>query len=134
MNRLYFKLIFIFRMSASQSKKKPVVRRTKIEMEKSDELFVKLVQENKELLFGGFSPTVTAALKSAKWEEIRKAMVEEGDKLLATKDAAYTQTKYWQDVRKRTVERVDALKVTTGAEPKDDELSAVIFKVLAVFI
>jgi len=114
-------------MSGLQSQKKTVIRRTKKEIAESDEFFAKEVQANKDLLFGQFSPTVTASMKDEKWEEIRAALVEKGDKLLATKDANYMQKKYWQDVRKRTVEKVDALKVKTGAEPKDEELSPVRF-------
>lgn len=101
------------------------VRRTKAEIAKMNEFFVKEVQSNKELLFGALSPTVTAAKKDEKWKEIRQTMVTKGDKLLANKNAHYVKTTFWQMIRGNTMDRVDALKVTTGAEPNDDELTAV---------
>lgn len=114
-------------MSQSQSQKPKRIRRTKEQIAESDEFFAKEVQANVDLLFGPFSPSITAAMKDDKWEEIRKALVEKGDKLLAGKNATYMKTSHWQLVRKRTVEKLDALKVKTGEEPKDEELSAVRF-------
>lgn len=110
---------------SSQSSQPSRVRRTNVQIAETNEFFVKEVQKNKELLFGPFSSTVTAAKKDKKWEEIRQAMIEKGDKLLETKNSAYVQKQYWQYVRQKTMERVDSLQVTTGAEPKDEDLSSI---------
>lgn len=114
-------------MSQAQSQKAKRIRRTKQEIAESNELFVKAVQANKDLLFGPLSPTVTAAMKDTKWEEIRKMLVDKGDKLLVGKNSNYIKTTFWQNVRRDTMERRDAIKVKTGAEPKDAELSPVGF-------
>jgi hypothetical protein len=90
-----------------------------------NDFFVKAVQKDKALLFGPLSPSITATKKDEKWEEIRLAMVAKGDKLLSNKNANYVKTIFWQNVRRGTMERVDSLKVSTGAEPKDEDLSAV---------
>jgi len=120
-------------MSQRDPQKAKRTRRTKQEIAESDEFFVKEVQANKDLLFGQLSSSVTSSMKNDKWEEIRAALVDKGDKLLAKKDSKYIQSAYWQEVRRKTIERVDKLKVTTGAEPKDEELSPVRFKIFNDF-
>jgi hypothetical protein len=112
-------------MNESQTKTKKVVRRTKEQIKVLDELFAKQVQSNVDILFGQFSPTLTAKMKDDKWEEIRLHQVEKGDTLLANKDGSYVQKTHWQNVRKRTVEKLDKLKVQTGSEPTDDDLTEV---------
>jgi hypothetical protein len=112
-------------MSENQRQKKKIVRRSNKEIEASDELFVKMVQLHKDLLFGAFSPTVTAAAKIEKWEEIRQEMVKKGDKLVAAKDAKYLQSTLWKNIATKTKEKRDCIKATTGAEPKAEDLSAV---------
>jgi hypothetical protein len=120
-------------MSESQFQKSKRIRRTKEQIAELDELFIKEVQVNKDLLFGQLSSTITAAMKNDKWEEIRKMLVEKGDKLLVNKNADYVKSTHWQKLRKNTVERVDFLKVKTGEEPKEDQLSSVSFKIFNEF-
>jgi hypothetical protein len=111
--------------SKTEAEQPKRIRRSKKQIAESNELFVKAVQANKDLLFGPLSPTVTDALKLQKWEEIRQMLVDKGDPLLATKDTQYIKTDFWQMIRGSTMERFDECKPTTGEAPKDVELSEV---------
>lgn len=93
------------------------LKRKHSEIQALREEFVKEVQKNKDLLFGAFSPTLTDAMKTSKWEEIRLMMVSKGEKLLEGKDVNYVKTKHWQKIRGDALERFD--KGQTGAEPKE---------------
>lgn len=115
--------------SSSQSNKRAqtVVRRTRAELAESNEFFVKKVQENQELLFGPLSPTVTAAKKNEKWEEIRLQLVDKGDRLLSGKNASYMQSTYWKSISTKAKEKRDLIKskTKTGEEPNYETLTAV---------
>jgi uncharacterized radical SAM superfamily Fe-S cluster-containing enzyme len=87
-------------------------KKTRVLQAQLRENFVKLVQVDKETLFGKLTNNVTDAMKLAKWEEIRLKMVAAGDKLLEKKDASYVRSTYWQNVRKKAVEKWDESKKT----------------------
>lgn len=82
--------------------------------EKSRRRVLNLIREQKKLLFGAFSPTVTNIDEEEAWRKISSVAVERG-LIKSDKDGKYIRDVFWQNARKRTLKKVDDHKKTGAA-------------------
>ncbi|KAL1493553.1 hypothetical protein ABEB36_009257 [Hypothenemus hampei] len=80
--------------------------------------FLRKIFENKAILFGKFSDTLTRSEKRNKWEEIRNYAVATG---LVTndKDYVYVRNITWGNLRKKTLTKTDNSKQTGAGGGKE---------------
>lgn len=97
-------------------------RKSRKEGARLDEIFVKLVQKDKDLLFGSFKGDNDHSRKIDKWEEIRVVMVNAGEIALSNKNSEYVRKHYWQNRRKKALNNRDVVQVS-GSSPADSQLS-----------
>lgn len=77
--------------------------------------FLKLVEENKKILFGAFCPNLTAKDKENCWKKIRDDLLASGSTLAADNDWKKLSVNVWQYYRRKTIEKTDKRR-KTGAE------------------
>ncbi|TKR83194.1 hypothetical protein L596_016822 [Steinernema carpocapsae] len=77
--------------------------------------FLKAVQREKEILFGGFTSTITAKLKEQTWEKIRLELEQDHHQLGATKSWKMLRDSTWQNYRRAAMEKRDRAKIS-GAD------------------
>ena len=65
----------------------------------------------KQILFGSFSPTLTAKDKERNWKNIRDELISEGSSLAAN-DRKKLSTVTWQYCRRSTVAKIDNRKIS----------------------
>ncbi|KAI1695917.1 myb/SANT-like DNA-binding domain-containing protein [Ditylenchus destructor] len=88
----------------------------------------KKIQQNKALLFGKFSNTVTRGAKDAKWEEIRLELVAEGHPYFEDKTAKQIKDNLWALSKSRTIAKVDQAKKTgSDGVPKFSDVCINVF-------
>jgi hypothetical protein len=75
------------------------------------EAFAELVQENKDILFGKFTATLTQDVKHKKWEDIRTCLVSRGALQYANKTPKELSQIYG-DMKRRALERVRKRRTT----------------------
>ena len=73
--------------------------------------FLKKVLERKQILFGSFSPTLTAKDKERNWKNIRDELIAKGSSLAAN-DWKKLSTVTWQYCRRSTVAKIDNRKIS----------------------
>ena len=78
--------------------------------------FATLVRDNKQILFGKFTATLTHKKKLEKWEEIRIEMVNKGFHALANRSSDYCRDTTWQNIKRTTMDK----RPPTGDSPRDD--------------
>jgi hypothetical protein len=82
--------------------------------EKDKTVFVSMMKEKKDILFGAFSPTLTKDMKAACWQQIIQQCGALGIKLIPHgKDWTYVRDIIWcSNVRMPTIRKVDKTKKT----------------------
>ena len=71
---------------------------------KARELFAQLVLQNKGVLFGAFSTTITHDLKRKAWEEIRQELINSGALHFSGKNADDLRGLF-TDMKRRTLDK-----------------------------
>uniref|UniRef100_A0A914WBC0 Regulatory protein zeste n=1 Tax=Plectus sambesii TaxID=2011161 RepID=A0A914WBC0_9BILA len=76
--------------------------------------FLRKVLENKDVLFGSFSPTLSAKDKEATWRRVRDELLAAGSNLASANDWKALSNTVWQNARRSTIAKIDS-QARTGA-------------------
>ncbi|KAJ9581681.1 hypothetical protein L9F63_023145 [Diploptera punctata] len=96
------------------------------------ENFLRKILENRNILFGTFSPTVTKEIKKTLWREIRDYAVEIGV-VTNDKDYSYVRDTTWPNMKSRTMLKVDNASRTGmngGSSSKLDNIDQLVLQIL----
>lgn len=73
-------------------------------------IIAQLAREQKEVLFGAFSNTITKKSKEKAWEDIRRKAIAAGCKNLEERAWDYVRDNIWGATRRDTMAKVDKSK------------------------
>lgn len=94
---------------------------------------LEMIRNQRETLFGAFSPQLTKVDKNEAWDNIAEEAAKLGLIPTENKSPTYIRDTFWQNVRKRTLKKIDDYRATGaagGSDAKLDEIDHIVLDII----